>query len=232
MARRSMNLNACALLRSTPPPSAGYARLGDRSGGTGCRGQWGPKAKGRDPLRPPVPGLLACGGSPLAYVRDLRPLTAAPLAEPRNLAPQAGSSDPSASLRIPGGVVLGAAFAGGGPASRSPFPRDPGIRGPPHPPRLRCPPSPYRSGYASDGRLAGCGASSLSVHGLFRERPPGNRAEMDFPRGLIGEFRGLGWVPDGSGFAGAPLRECGAGRVHVHGALRREGAADGGRRER
>ncbi len=44
---------------------------------------------------------------------------------------------------------------------------DPGIRGPLHPPRHRSPPSSYRRGYASVGRLAGCGASTLSVHGLF-----------------------------------------------------------------
>ncbi len=55
------------------------------------------------------------------------------------------------------------------PASRDPFPGDPGIRGPLHPPRRRCPPSPYRCGYASVGRLAGCGSSTLSpVPGLFR----------------------------------------------------------------
>ena len=47
------------------------------------------------------------------------------------------------------------------------IPSDPGIRGPLHPPRLRSPPSSYRSGYASVGRLAGGGASTLSVHGLF-----------------------------------------------------------------
>ena len=51
------------------------------------------------------------------------------------------------------------------------IPSDPGIRGPLHPLRLRCPPSPYRSGYASVGRLAGRGASTLSVHGLFRNGP-------------------------------------------------------------
>jgi hypothetical protein len=51
------------------------------------------------------------------------------------------------------------------------IPSDPGIRGPLHPRRLRCPPSPYRGGYASAGRLAGRGASTLSVHGLFRNGP-------------------------------------------------------------
>jgi hypothetical protein len=51
------------------------------------------------------------------------------------------------------------------------IPSDPGIRGPLHPPRRRCPPSPYRCGYASVGRLAGCGASILSVLGLFRNAP-------------------------------------------------------------
>ena len=56
----------------------------------------------------------------------------------------------------------------GGPASRAPFQEDPGIRGPLHPRRLRCTPSPYRRGYASVVRLAGRGASALSVHGLFR----------------------------------------------------------------
>jgi hypothetical protein len=48
------------------------------------------------------------------------------------------------------------------------IPSDPGIRVPLHPRRLRCPPSPYRSGYASVWRLAGRGASALSVLGLFR----------------------------------------------------------------
>src|SRR4030043_374330 len=51
------------------------------------------------------------------------------------------------------------------------IPSDPGIRGPLHPRRLRCPPSPYHRGYASIGRLAGRGASTLSVHGLFRNGP-------------------------------------------------------------
>jgi hypothetical protein len=51
------------------------------------------------------------------------------------------------------------------------IPSDPGIRWPLHPLRLLCPPSPYRSGYASVGRLAGSGASTLSVHGLFRNGP-------------------------------------------------------------
>src|SRR5659263_351731 len=46
------------------------------------------------------------------------------------------------------------------------IPTDPGIRGSLHPPRHRSPPSSYRSGYASVGRLAGGGASTLSVHGL------------------------------------------------------------------
>ncbi|MGZ8447216.1 MAG: hypothetical protein ACXWWM_05445, partial [Candidatus Deferrimicrobiaceae bacterium] len=57
------------------------------------------------------------------------------------------------------------------PSSRSPFPEEPGIRGPLQQRRLRCPPSPYRSGYASVGRLAGSGASTLSVHGLFGNGP-------------------------------------------------------------
>ncbi|MGZ9163250.1 MAG: hypothetical protein ACXW4J_09530, partial [Candidatus Deferrimicrobiaceae bacterium] len=51
------------------------------------------------------------------------------------------------------------------------IPSDPGIRGPLQPLRHRCPPSPYRSGYASVGRLAGSGASTLSVHGLFGNGP-------------------------------------------------------------
>ena len=51
------------------------------------------------------------------------------------------------------------------------IPSDPGIRGPLHPPRHRCPPSPYRCGYALVRRLAGCGASTLSVLGLFRNGP-------------------------------------------------------------
>src|SRR5512140_3618317 len=46
------------------------------------------------------------------------------------------------------------------------IPSPPGIRGPLHPPRHRSPPSPYRHGYASVGRLAGGGASTLSVLGL------------------------------------------------------------------
>src|SRR4030042_5529984 len=50
---------------------------------------------------------------------------------------------------------------------------DPGIRGTLHALRLRCPPSPYRSGYASVGRLGGSGASTLSVHGLFDNGPRG-----------------------------------------------------------
>jgi len=60
----------------------------------------------------------------------------------------------------------------GGPARlrtglQGSIPSDPGIRGPLHPPRHRSPPSSYRSGYASVGHLAGGGASTLSVHGLF-----------------------------------------------------------------
>jgi hypothetical protein len=51
------------------------------------------------------------------------------------------------------------------------IPSDPGIRGPLHPRRLRYPPSPYRGGYASAGCLAGRGASTLSVHVLFRNGP-------------------------------------------------------------
>jgi hypothetical protein len=51
------------------------------------------------------------------------------------------------------------------------IPSDPGIRGPLHPLRHRCPPSPHRSGYASVGRLAGSGASTLSVRGLFGNGP-------------------------------------------------------------
>jgi hypothetical protein len=62
-------------------------------------------------------------------------------------------------------------FPGGRPVSRGPFPEDPGIRGPRHPLRLRCPPSPYRRGHASVGRLAGSGASTLSVLGLFGNGP-------------------------------------------------------------
>ena len=59
------------------------------------------------------------------------------------------------------------------PAHRPPggHSSDTGIRGPLHPLRLRCSPSPYRSGYASVGRLAGSGASTLSMHGLFRNGP-------------------------------------------------------------
>jgi len=39
MARRSINPNACALLRSSHPPSACFARLGDRSRRPERRGQ-------------------------------------------------------------------------------------------------------------------------------------------------------------------------------------------------
>ena len=59
----------------------------------------------------------------------------------------------------------------GVPGVQGTIPSDPGIRGPLHPPRRRCPPSPYRGGYASVGRLAGCGASALSVLGLFGNGP-------------------------------------------------------------
>ena len=55
---------------------------------------------------------------------------------------------------------------------RSTIPSDAGIRGPLHPRRLRCPPSPYHRGYASGGRLAGRGASTLSMHGIFRNDTP------------------------------------------------------------
>jgi hypothetical protein len=51
------------------------------------------------------------------------------------------------------------------------IPSDPGIRGPLQPLRLRCPPSPYHGGYASVRRPAGCGASTLSVLGLFGNAP-------------------------------------------------------------
>ncbi len=72
----------------------------------------------------------------------------------------------------------------GVPGVQGTIPSDPGIRGPLHPPRLRCPPSPYRGGYASVGRLAGCGASALSVLGLFGNGP------LD-AGGLWSEERGL-----------------------------------------
>ncbi|MGB3096852.1 MAG: hypothetical protein WBB46_09010, partial [Candidatus Deferrimicrobiaceae bacterium] len=55
---------------------------------------------------------------------------------------------------------------------RTTIPSDVGIRVPLHPRRLRCPPSPYHRGYASVGCLAGRGASTLSVHGLFRNGAP------------------------------------------------------------
>src|SRR3972149_6071443 len=84
------------------------------------------------------------------------------------------------------GRAMGGAGEEGGPASRAPFPEDPGIRGPLHPRRLRCTPSPYRCGYASVVRLAGRGASALSVHGLFRNGTrdagrsfPGGRSSAD-----------------------------------------------------
>src|SRR3972149_6772096 len=59
---------------------------------------------------------------------------------------------------------------GGGLRSWLPPPRGPprrAIRGPRRPLRLRRPLAPYRSGSASVGRLAGRGASTLSVRGLF-----------------------------------------------------------------
>src|SRR4030042_1471475 len=76
----------------------------------------------------------------------------------------------------PGGTLLRPGTRG--PGLQGSIPSDPGIRGPLHPRRLRCPPSPYHSGYASIGRLAGRGASALSVHGLF-----GNGA-LDAGRGF------------------------------------------------
>jgi len=77
-------------------------------------------------------------------------------------------------LRL-GSPIQGIAAAGGGRSEsgiQRIIPSDPGIRVPLHPPRRRCPPSPYRSGYASVRRLAGSGASTLSMHGLFRNGPP------------------------------------------------------------
>src|SRR3990172_1265995 len=65
------------------------------------------------------------------------------------------------------------------------IPSEPGIRGPLHPLRLRCPPSPYRSGYASVGRLAGSGASTLSVLGLFGNGPREAGLTPPFSFGLL-----------------------------------------------
>ena len=70
---------------------------------------------------------------------------------------------PGSSAQTPAATREGTRSTG----LQGPIPSDPGIREPLHPRRLRCPPSPYRSGYASFGRLAGRGASALSVHGLF-----------------------------------------------------------------
>ena len=88
----------------------------------------------------------ARGGIPLRYARDLAPARCRSARLNRNLAPQATGIQ---------GAILS----------------DPGIRGPLHPQRRRCPPSPYRSGYASVGRLAGSGASTLSMHGLSGNGP-------------------------------------------------------------
>ncbi len=110
-------------------------------------------------------------GIPLSYARDLRPLAAGSARRKLHLAPQAASRNPP---HRPGSLFIGVAAAGGGRSEsgiQGPIPSDPGIRGPLHPLRLRCPPSPYRSGYASVGRLAGSGASTLSMHGLFRNEP-------------------------------------------------------------
>ena len=85
-------------------------------------------------------------GIPLRYARDLAPARCRFRSPELHLAPQATG-------------IQGA------------IPADPGIRGPLHPPRRRCPPSPYRCGYASVGRLAGRGASTLSMLGLFRNGP-------------------------------------------------------------
>jgi hypothetical protein len=79
------------------------------------------------------------------------------------------------------------------------IPSDPGIRGPLHPRRLRCPPSPYRGGYGSVGRLAGRGASSLSMLGLFGNGPlePGPRLRpASVPTGSF-PVLSAAWVPSG-----------------------------------
>jgi hypothetical protein len=83
---------------------------------------------------------------------------------------RASETNPSAASPRSGDSVRGSPC--GEPARlrtgfQGSIPSDPGIRGPLHPPRHRSPPSSYRSGYASVGRLAGGGASAHSVHGLF-----------------------------------------------------------------
>jgi hypothetical protein len=84
-----------------------------------------------------------------------------------------GKNDPVALIRLR--RLGGQGFVRGSPCGeparlrtglQGSIPLDPGIRGPLHPPRHRSPPSSYRRGYDSVGRLAGGGASILSVHGL------------------------------------------------------------------
>ena len=96
---------------------------------------------------------------------------------------------------------------------------DPGIRGPLHPLLLRCPPSPYRSGYASVGRLAGSGASTLSMHGLFRNGP--REAGLTAPLLL----RRLRSVP-------GPLGDAGEGREAAYGARKQASPRRAGIRSR
>jgi hypothetical protein len=63
---------------------------------------------------------------------------------------------------------------------QSTIPSGAGIRGPLHPRRLRCPPSPYHRGYASVGRIAGRGASCLSSD--FAPRTARDRSASELRR--------------------------------------------------
>ena len=108
---------------------------------------------------------LARGGLPQP-LRSRPPPARCRFRSPKFLPRSTGrSAEPPASPRVPG---RRRSSRRRGTGLQGSIPSDPGIRGPLHPLRLRYPPSPYRCGYASVGRLAGSGASTLSVHGLFR----------------------------------------------------------------
>src|SRR4030067_3682157 len=123
-------------------------------------------------------------------------------------------------MRVKPSYRIGSASSEGGSVRGSPggepaqlrsglggsIPSDPGIRGPLHPLRLRCPPSPYRSGYASVGRLAGSGASTLSMHGLFGNGPPETGLTASSSFGLLRR------QPGTLGDAGGATRRGGGGR--------------------
>jgi hypothetical protein len=132
-------------------------------------------AEGLSLPREHIRGPCARGGFPCRYGRDLRPLAAVALAY---AAPACGGvpftslhrprpGKPPPRVRGPGCRRSTPQEGGGARPSRAPFPADPGIRPALHPPRLRCPHSPDRTGSASLGRLAGGGASPASVLGLF-----------------------------------------------------------------